>query len=100
VRHLVRIPLFVIVVGGYFIIFGVVMFVYPNFVRDVIWRFYLYKSPPVQTGITIAGAILRAAIGALLLYAGLVAPKAKEPAPAIPVRPSATQPEKGEQVEE
>jgi len=100
VRHLVRIPLFVIVVGGVYLIAGVVMFVYPNYVRDMIWALYLYKSPSVQTVITIAGAVLRAAIGALLLYAGLVAPKAREPAPAIPVRRSAAQPEKGEQAEE
>ena len=99
VRHLVRIPLFVIVVGGYFIIFGVVMFVYPDYVRDKIWELYLYKSPSVQTVITIAGAVVRAAIGALLLYAGLVAPKAKEPVLAIPVRRDAAQPEDSEQVE-
>ena len=100
VRHLVRIPLAVILVGGYAIIGGAVTFVYPDFVRDLIWKLYLYRSPSAQTMITITSAVVRAAVGALLLYAGLVAPKARRPAPAIPVSQEVAQPEKGEQPEQ
>jgi hypothetical protein len=100
VRHLVRIPLVVILVGGYAIIGGVVTFVHPDLVRNLIRKLYLYRSPSAQTMITIASAVVRAAVGALLLYAGLVAPKARTLVAVIPVRAAVSEPEKGEQTKE
>jgi len=74
VRHIIRLPLFVIIIGGCVIIVGTIMFVYPEVARDFIWKWYLGMGPSIQTAITIGGAAVRMAVGGLLMYAGLAPP--------------------------
>ena len=83
VRHLVRLPLFVIIVGGCAVIVGTIMFVYPGVARNFIWEMYLGKGHFAQIAITIGGAAVRMAVGGLLLYAGLAPPRRKEAATPI-----------------
>ena len=95
-RHLVRIPLFVTVVGGVLVLMGVLVLAHPVFTRDLMGAVFFRRGHGFQTAMAYAGGALRLAVGALLLYSAL--PQRREE-PAVPIRTVQPEEASGRQVE-
>ena len=87
-RHEVRIPLFVTIVGGVAIIFGAMFFVHPQTIRRLLDTLWFDRGDTLRNVITVTRGIVRVIVGVLLLYSALVPPQEAELA--VPIRRTRT----------